>query len=79
MAVKWLGEIKCAWCGKNAKAGIEKDGLGRTYRVICPGCGISSQSGFDYPSGRMIAKALSNRSEHSEIPIRSLGERLRGS
>ena len=58
MATKWEGEITCRWCGYAARAGIEKDGLGRTYRVMCETCGVTAQVGFDTIAGDKIARLL---------------------
>ena len=63
MATKWIGEINCQWCGKSARVGIEKDGQGNTYRVICDFCGISEQAGFTFPAGRKIKELLEEQSE----------------
>lgn len=58
MAVKWKGEVPCRWCGWPARAGVEKDGEGRTYRVMCPKCGVVSQIAFRAPAGERIALQL---------------------
>ena len=62
MAVKWVGEINCRWCGKSARVGIEKDGQGNTYRAICDSCGINEQAGFAYPAGQKIKELLDDQS-----------------
>ena len=59
MATKWMGTILCRWCDGEAKAGIEKDGKGRTYRVMCSTCGVSEQMGRELPAGKMVASLLS--------------------
>ncbi len=64
MAVKWLGEIQCPWCDGKARAGVEKDGNGRTYRVICVGCGATTQAGRNLPAGRKIAQLLEAEDSH---------------
>ena len=58
MATKWVGNIPCRWCPDRTKVGIEKDGLGSTYRVMCSSCGIMIQVGFNYPAGQQITKEL---------------------
>jgi len=58
MATKWVGEIVCAWCDAQVRVGIEKDGRGSTYRLICPSCGIMSQVAFHYPAGQQITQIL---------------------
>ena len=58
MATKWIGALDCKWCGKEARVGIEKDGHGKTYRVICDSCGISEQAGFSTPAGEAPASLL---------------------
>ena len=58
MATKWIGERACKWCEKESRVGIEKDGEGRTYRVMCGYCGIVEQAGFSTAAGQEIAKAL---------------------
>ena len=58
MATKWIGELACKWCEKESRVGIEKDGEGRTYRVMCGYCGIVEQAGFSTAAGQQIAKAL---------------------
>jgi len=63
MAVKWMGEIECFLCGEKANAGIEKDGVGRTWQVICPSCGASTQAGRNLVAGGVIAKALEKESD----------------
>ena len=59
MATMWMGAILCKWCDQQARAGIEKNGQGKTYRVMCRNCGISSQVGMDLPAGRKVALLLS--------------------
>ena len=58
VAVKWMGTIPCRWCGKDARAGIEKDGKGSTYRAICDWCGINEQAGIAFPAGKKIIELL---------------------
>ncbi len=60
MGTKWAETlIHCRWCGDEARVGIEKDGKGNTYRVMCSTCGIMLQVGFTYPAGLEIATELS--------------------
>ena len=66
MATKWIDTIKCQWCGGEARAGIERDGHGSTYRVICRSCGISEQAGMAYPAGQKIDQML--KSKQSRFP-----------
>jgi len=61
MATKWINTIKCQWCGGEARVGIEKDGLGSTYRVMCKSCGIAEQAGMRFPAGEKIAELLANK------------------
>ena len=42
---KWIDEIECPWCEGKARVGIEKDGAGNTYRVMCSECGAMTQVG----------------------------------
>ncbi len=58
MATKWTGTFLCRWCEAKARAGIEKDGKGRTYRVMCPSCGVSEQMGMNQPAGLKVARLL---------------------
>ena len=58
MATKWIDTLTCQGCGGEARAGIEKDGLGSTYRVLCRSCGISEQVGMGYPAGQKIDQML---------------------
>ena len=47
--------IRCPACGeKTARAGRERDGMGRTFRTICP-CGASVQAGVVTRAGKNIA------------------------
>ncbi|MDP6496000.1 MAG: hypothetical protein QGI09_11445 [Dehalococcoidia bacterium] len=61
MATKWVGMLVCQWCGKQARVGIEKEGQGTTYRVMCPECGIMEQVAFHYPAGEKITRILEQR------------------
>ena len=61
MATKWIGVLNCRWCDKEARVGIEKEGHGNTYRVICDSCGISEQAGFSIPAGEQIAESLTRK------------------
>ena len=63
MATKWINTITCQWCGGEARAGIEKDGLGNTYRVICRSCGIAEQAGMGFPAGEKIALLLKQKED----------------
>ena len=72
MATKWIDTIKCQWCGGEARAGIERDGLGSTYRVICRSCGISEQAGMAYPAGQKIAELLTENEAAEEEPLPSV-------
>ena len=58
IAMKRVGSIPCRWCQNKTKVGIEKDGMGSTYRIMCPGCGVMTQVGFNYPAGQRIAADL---------------------
>ncbi len=58
MATKWIDEIKCLWCEGKARVGIEKDGTGNTYRVMCSGCGVMTQVGKHYPAGEKITQMM---------------------
>lgn len=58
MATKWVGGVPCRWCQDRAKVGIEKDGLGSTYRVMCPSSGVMTRVGFNYPAGQSLAEDL---------------------
>ena len=58
MATKWIEELACKWCERECRVGIEKDGEGRTYRVMCGYCGIVEQAGFSTSAGQQIAVAL---------------------
>ena len=58
MATKWIETIACQWCGGEARVGIEKDGLGSTYRVMCRSCGIAEQAGMAFPAGQKIAAII---------------------
>ena len=66
MATKWIDTIECQWCGGQARAGIEKDGKGNTYRVICRSCGIAEQVGMGYPAGQKIDQML--KAKKSRFP-----------
>ena len=66
MATKWINTIKCQWCGGEARAGIERDGEGNTYRVICRSCGIAEQVGMGYPAGKKIDQML--KAKQSRFP-----------
>ena len=65
MATKWVGTVVCAWCNEPTRAGIEKDGKGSTYRLICDSCGMMGQVAFHYPAGQKIT-ALLRRAPGSE-------------
>ena len=69
MAVYWKGRMKCPWCQESARAGIEKDGLGKTFRVICDTCGLNAQVGLRTPAGRKVQYAL--HSANHPIPAAS--------
>ena len=58
MAVFWKGRMLCPWCQESARVGIEKDGIGKTYRLICDTCGLNAQVGMRTPAGRKVASAL---------------------
>ena len=58
MATKWVSTMDCKWCQGTARVGIEKDGRGQTYRVICAECGISEQAGMSFPAGEEITRFL---------------------
>ena len=58
MATKWVTELECQWCGEFARVGIEKDGLGNTYRMICDACGIMEQTAFHFPAGEKTTKLI---------------------
>ena len=60
MATKWIGTIACRWCGKRCRVGIEKDGRGNTYRLICSTCGLMGQTAFHYPAGEDLARELAS-------------------
>ena len=63
MAVKWIGEIKCPWCGSTSRVGIERDGQGRCFRVICDnGCGAVTQAGRELVAGQKIQALLNGDS-----------------
>jgi hypothetical protein len=70
MATKWIGTVECKWCGHQARAGIEKDGKGQTYRIVCGpiygGCGIMEQVAFHHPAGEEIGRLLKREEVHSE-------------
>ena len=72
MATKWINTIKCQWCGGEARAGIERDGEGNTYRVICRLCGIAEQVGMGYPAGQKIAKLLKEKEDAAAVPSPSV-------
>ena len=63
--------MKCPWCGEPARAGIEKDGLGKTYRLICDTCGLNAQVGIRTPAGRKVKNALhfANHPIRTEAPV----------
>jgi hypothetical protein len=65
MATKWVGAIECLWCGGKARAGIEQDGEGRCYRVVCT-CGANTQAGRDFPTGIKIAQMLASNASQQE-------------
>ncbi len=50
--------MQCKWCQGEARVGIEKDGQGQTYRVICAECGISEQAGMNFPAGQEITRIV---------------------
>jgi len=58
LATKWVSTMKCKWCQGEARVGIEKDGQGQTYRVICAECGISEQAGMNFPAGQEITRIV---------------------
>ena len=63
MAVKWIGEINCVWCGSSSRVGIEGDGQGRCFRVICDnGCGAVTQAGRELVVGQKIQALLNSDS-----------------
>ena len=64
MGVKWLSKLQCKWCGEAARVGIEKDGRGNTYRIICEGCGIMEQVAFHYPAGVEVTELLNKLARH---------------
>ena len=72
MATKWINTIKCQWCGGEARAGIEKDRLGSTYRVLCRSCGIAEQAGMAYPAGQKIGQMLTEKEAAAEGPLPSV-------
>ena len=62
--VKWIGEISCVWCGSSSRVGIEGDGQGRCFRVICDnGCGAVTQAGRELVVGQKIQALLNGDSE----------------
>lgn len=56
----------CKWCKGMARVGIEKDGHGQTYRVICAQCGITEQAGMTFPAGEEITRMLEELDELEE-------------
>ncbi len=63
VAVKWIGEINCVWCGRSSRVGIEGDGQGRCFRVICDnGCGAVTQAGRELVVGQKIQALLNGDS-----------------
>ena len=78
VAVKWMGTIPCRWCGKDARAGIEKDSKGSTYRAICDWCGINEQAGIAFPAGKKITELLgAPKPESTEWTARGQGKGVR--
>ena len=63
MATKWVGHIKCVWCGGQERVGIEKDGEGRCYRLICNECSVVEQIARDRAAGKMVSELLNRRTE----------------
>jgi len=63
MATKWIDAIECKWCGRPARVGIEKDGRGNTYRVICNSCGVVVQVGRHYPARERITQLLEEKAD----------------
>ena len=61
LATKWVSTIECKWCRESARVGIEKDGQGQTYRVMCKTCGINEQAGMTFPAGEQITRDLEKR------------------
>ena len=59
MAVKWLGKVRCRYCDAEARVGRERDGLGKTYRILCV-CGVNLQVGINTPAGEDVAETLKN-------------------
>jgi len=70
LATKWVSTMDCKWCQGTARVGIEKDGQGRAYRLICAGCGISEQAGMSFPAGKEITRFLQGKRRtlsHSDV------------
>ena len=63
VVVKWIGEINCVWCGSSSRVGIEGDGQGRCFRVICDnGCGAVTKVGRELVVGQKIQALLNTDS-----------------
>ena len=65
--------IPCPLCGeKTARVGRERDGAGRTLRVLC-GCGTNLQVGITTNAGKNIARDIAlARPKHASSQSSSL-------